>query len=125
MRFDLTDEQKLLQESVRRFAEKDYGFEKRRARVKAGDAFDPQVWKTFGAMGWLSIMVPEADGGLGPIGYRSSAGRRGTGTWAGSRAVCGLWNIATAAARKPCGSETRRSGGRGGRRRGDRRRGAQ
>ena len=65
MRFDLTEEQKLLQESASRFLERDYGFEKRRARVKAGDAFDRCIWKTFGEMGWLSIIVPERDGGLG------------------------------------------------------------
>src|SRR5882672_5016661 len=66
MNFDLTEEQQLLQDSVRRLLEKQCDFEERRyARVPSGVAFSRELWSTFAEMGWLGIGVPEEAGGLG------------------------------------------------------------
>ncbi|MDX6007521.1 acyl-CoA dehydrogenase family protein [Cupriavidus necator] len=65
MNFELTFEQQLLQDSVARFVEKDYGFEARTALVKSGSRCDGRHWATFANNGWLAAALPEAQGGLG------------------------------------------------------------
>ncbi|SPA23077.1 Acyl-CoA dehydrogenase, C-terminal:Acyl-CoA dehydrogenase, central region [Cupriavidus taiwanensis] len=65
MNFNLTDEQRLLQDSVRRFVEKDYDFEARTARVKSGEPCNGRHWATFANNGWLAAALPEDGGGLG------------------------------------------------------------
>ncbi|AQV98669.1 acyl-CoA dehydrogenase [Cupriavidus necator] len=65
MNFNLTDEQRLLQDSVRRFAEKDYDFAARSARVKSGEPCSRRHWATFAENGWLAAALPESAGGLG------------------------------------------------------------
>ncbi|RWA46317.1 hypothetical protein AU476_36675 [Cupriavidus sp. UYMSc13B] len=63
MNFNLTDEQRLLQDSVRRFVEKDYAFEARTARVKSGEPCERRHWATFANNGWLAAALPEAAAG--------------------------------------------------------------
>ncbi|GMG94357.1 acyl-CoA dehydrogenase family protein [Cupriavidus metallidurans] len=65
MNFNLTDEQRLLQDSVRRFVDKDYGFESRTARIKSGEPCSEKYWATFAENGWLAAALPESAGGLG------------------------------------------------------------
>ena len=65
MDFELSDEQKMLQESVFRFVEKSYTFKTRQNRATNENGFSPEVWKTFAEMGWLGVSVPEQFGGLG------------------------------------------------------------
>lgn len=65
MDFSLTDEQKLLKDSIRRFLDKDYTFEARRALVEKGGGFGRDTWKTLADLGLLGLAVPEAQGGLG------------------------------------------------------------
>lgn len=66
MDFTFSDEQKMLQETTRRFIAKDYGFEARRQiKEKSAPGFSPQVWQGFADLGLLALNVPEADGGLG------------------------------------------------------------
>ena len=61
----LTDEQRLLKESLERFRQQDYVFEKRKAMLtKLGTADDP-VWTQFAELGWLAATLPERYGGLG------------------------------------------------------------
>ncbi|QUN32773.1 acyl-CoA dehydrogenase family protein (plasmid) [Cupriavidus sp. KK10] len=64
MNFNLTDEQRLLQDSVRRFVEKDYDFEARTARLKSGEPCNARHWAMFAENGWLAAALPEAAGGL-------------------------------------------------------------
>lgn len=65
MDFSLSDEQRLLQESVDRFVEKDYTFAKRQQRL-AGDAmYDSAIWKQMAEFGWLGLPFAETAGGLG------------------------------------------------------------
>ena len=65
MDLTLSDEQRLLRESVDRFIAATYDAGHRR-RV-AGDplGFSPEVWKQFAGLGWLALPIPEAYGGLG------------------------------------------------------------
>ncbi len=64
----LTEEQRLLTESLERFRQQDYTFEKRRAQLKKlGDVDDP-AWSRLAEMGWLAATLPEEHGGLGGSG---------------------------------------------------------
>lgn len=65
MDFDLSSEQRLLQDSVRRFVDKAYSFEARTALLKAGRNGSPGNWSLFAENGWLMAALPEAYGGLG------------------------------------------------------------
>ena len=66
MDFTFSEEQQMLQETTRRFMEKDYSFEtRRRIKEKSARGFSPEVWQGFADLGLLALNVPEADGGLG------------------------------------------------------------
>jgi alkylation response protein AidB-like acyl-CoA dehydrogenase len=61
----LTEEQRLLKESVERFRQQGYAFEKRKAALaKLGTKDDP-IWAQFAELGWLAATLPEEHGGLG------------------------------------------------------------
>ncbi len=65
MQFALTDEQRMLQESVDRFVERDYDFEHRRALIASDAGFSDKHWKTFAELGWLGVPFSEEQGGYG------------------------------------------------------------
>jgi alkylation response protein AidB-like acyl-CoA dehydrogenase len=60
-----TDEQRLLKESLERFRQQDYAFEKRKRLVAKLGAKDDPVWAQFAELGWLAATLPEDHGGLG------------------------------------------------------------
>ncbi|MBL9033612.1 MAG: acyl-CoA dehydrogenase family protein, partial [Rhodospirillaceae bacterium] len=62
---NLTEEQRLLQESLERFRQLDYTFEKRRAHLAKLGAQDDPAWAMLAEMGWLAATLPEEHGGLG------------------------------------------------------------
>jgi alkylation response protein AidB-like acyl-CoA dehydrogenase len=64
----LTEEQRLLTESLERFRQQDYTFEKRRAQLKKLGAADDPAWSMLAEMGWLAAILPEEHGGLGGSG---------------------------------------------------------
>ncbi|MBI5107110.1 MAG: acyl-CoA dehydrogenase family protein [Rhodocyclales bacterium] len=64
MNFDYTEEQIALQDTLRRFFARDYGFEHRRAMSKSADGFDRAAWATFADFGILALPFPEDFGGL-------------------------------------------------------------
>jgi alkylation response protein AidB-like acyl-CoA dehydrogenase len=64
MDFNYTEEQLALQDTLRRFIAKDYGFEHRRAMSRSADGFDRAAWKTFADFGILALPFPEDFGGL-------------------------------------------------------------
>lgn len=68
MDFRLSDEQKLLQDSVGRFIAGAYTMEKRRAAMKQKDGFSRGVWRTLAELGLLGLPLPENDGGSGGSG---------------------------------------------------------
>ena len=61
----LTDEQRLLKESLERYRQQDYAFEKRKALLAKLGAKDDPVWTQFAELGWLAATLPEECGGLG------------------------------------------------------------
>jgi pimeloyl-CoA dehydrogenase small subunit len=63
--FTLSEEQRLLQDSVRRFVDNEYGFERRRAYAKNAEGFSRENWRKLAALGLLGLPFPEADGGSG------------------------------------------------------------
>ncbi|MBC8746509.1 MULTISPECIES: acyl-CoA dehydrogenase family protein [Paraburkholderia] len=65
MDFELSDEQRMLQESAQRFLQKSYTFEHRRNLASQGGGFSRETWRMFGEMGWLGVAVPDELGGLG------------------------------------------------------------
>jgi len=65
MDFTLTEEQALLRDSVQRYVEHDYGFERRRACIEREGGFSAGHWAGFATMGWLGAGLPEAVGGFG------------------------------------------------------------
>jgi alkylation response protein AidB-like acyl-CoA dehydrogenase len=60
-----TDEQRLLKESLERFRQQDYAFEKRKRLLARLGSDDDPVWAQFTELGWLAATLPEAHGGLG------------------------------------------------------------
>jgi hypothetical protein len=65
MDLTLSDEQRLLRESVDRFIAGSYDADHRRR--SAGDplGFSPAIWKQFAELGWLALPIAEEYGGLG------------------------------------------------------------
>jgi len=64
MDFDFSDEQEMLRDSVRKWVDKAYDLERRRAIVKAG-GFSRDAWREIAELGLTGLQVPEAEGGLG------------------------------------------------------------
>ena len=64
MDFDFSDDQEMLRDLVRRWVEKSYDFERRRAIIKAG-GYSAEAWKGLADLGLLGLQVPEAQGGMG------------------------------------------------------------
>ncbi|MBI2317306.1 MAG: acyl-CoA dehydrogenase family protein [Betaproteobacteria bacterium] len=65
MDFSLAEEQRLLQESLARFAQKEYTFEKRRAIQALAEGYSREAWSTLADMGVLGLPFPEHYGGFG------------------------------------------------------------
>jgi len=63
MDFDFSDDQEMLRDTVRRWVERGYDFERRRGIVKAG-GFSREAWKEIADLGTGGLQVPEAQGGL-------------------------------------------------------------
>ena len=64
MNFDLTDEQQMLNDSLRRFVTNEYSLEKRSTFIESGNGTDPNTWAALADMGLLAFTFPEAFGGL-------------------------------------------------------------
>ena len=72
MNLNLTEDQQALQDTLRKFAAKEFSFAKRKALVAeqaAGAAnatgFSPLAWKQLAEIGVLALPFEEAHGGLG------------------------------------------------------------
>jgi len=64
MDFKLSDEQQQLRDTLVRFVQKDYSFEKRKAILKSPDGFSREAWKQLADMGLTALGLPEEHGGL-------------------------------------------------------------
>jgi alkylation response protein AidB-like acyl-CoA dehydrogenase len=65
MDFAFTEEQTLLQDTLKRFVQKEYTPEKRRAIQKSAEGFSREVWGQFAEMGMLGLPFSEEYGGFG------------------------------------------------------------
>jgi pimeloyl-CoA dehydrogenase small subunit len=65
MDFDLTEEQRLLQDSVARLLGDRYGFEQRKGYMKAADGWSREIWGQFAELGLLGLPFGEDEGGFG------------------------------------------------------------
>jgi len=63
MNFDYNEEQQLLADSVRRYLQKEYDFEKRKASVEKGAS--DAVWAAFAEMGLAGLPISTEHGGFG------------------------------------------------------------
>ncbi|HEU0201945.1 MAG TPA: acyl-CoA dehydrogenase family protein [Burkholderiaceae bacterium] len=65
MEFALTEEQTMLQASVRRFVDKAYTFAARGESLREHGGFDRRHWTTMAGMGWLGVALDDDVGGSG------------------------------------------------------------
>ncbi|WP_372982783.1 acyl-CoA dehydrogenase family protein [Marinobacter sediminum] len=65
MNFDLTEEQQMLNDSLRRFVTNELGFERRSEVIASGKGTDSATWSALAEMGLLGFTFPEAYDGLG------------------------------------------------------------
>jgi pimeloyl-CoA dehydrogenase small subunit len=65
MNFALSDDQRMLQDTVERLVARSYGFEQRKAYAAQPCGWSREVWRTLAEIGLLALPFPEAQGGLG------------------------------------------------------------
>lgn len=64
MNFNFTDEQQQLADALRRYLDKQYGFEARQAIVRTDAGVSDGHWSAFAELGLTALPVPEAQGGF-------------------------------------------------------------
>ena len=65
MKFDYSEEQQLVADSVRRFVQQDYAFEARRRIVASPEGWSHDIWRTLADIGLLGLPFPAEHGGFG------------------------------------------------------------
>src|SRR3978361_424064 len=65
MDFDLSEEQRLLKDSVEGLLGDTYDFEQRKKHGASKQGWSAAIWKTFAEQGLLGLPFAEADGGIG------------------------------------------------------------
>jgi alkylation response protein AidB-like acyl-CoA dehydrogenase len=65
MDFELSDEQRLLVDSVNNFVKKDSPIERFRKQRDVDPGWSKEIWAQMGELGWLGLPFPESAGGLG------------------------------------------------------------
>jgi alkylation response protein AidB-like acyl-CoA dehydrogenase len=65
MDFTLTDDQRMLVETVKSFTKKDSPVERIRKVRESETGWDKNVWRKIGELGWLGVPFPEEYGGIG------------------------------------------------------------
>jgi alkylation response protein AidB-like acyl-CoA dehydrogenase len=63
--FELSEEQRLLQDSVARFVSDNYELEKRTKLAAGKSGFSEEYWASMAELGWFSLPFDAADGGFG------------------------------------------------------------
>src|SRR5258708_19972930 len=64
MDFDFTEEQRLLDETVRRLVKDEYGFEKRKGYKASPEGFSRKLWQRYADIGLLGLPFAESHGGF-------------------------------------------------------------
>lgn len=69
MDFNLSEEQRMLQDSLVKFVGSQYAYEQRRKLAQSSEGFSRDYWKQYAELGWLCLPFSEDDGGInaGPV----------------------------------------------------------
>jgi alkylation response protein AidB-like acyl-CoA dehydrogenase len=65
VKFDFSEEQQLVADSVRRFVQQDYGFETRHRIIASQEGWSRDVWSKIAGIGLLGLPLPTEHGGFG------------------------------------------------------------
>ena len=65
MNFELSEEQRMIQQSVERFVEENYDLDSRVSLSAKDPGFGVDHWNTMAELGWLGLPFAESDGGFG------------------------------------------------------------
>ncbi len=65
MDFDLSEDQRLLQDSLSKLLKDKYGFEQRKGYMASDSGWSREVWAAYAELGLLAMPFAEDDGGLG------------------------------------------------------------
>lgn len=65
MDFSISEEQSMLADSVSKFIDNDYDFERRQKIAESKDGYSRELWQTYAELGWTAVPFAEEDGGLG------------------------------------------------------------
>ena len=65
MNFELTEEQRMIQQNVERFIEDNYDLNTRVALSSSSPGFSTEYWQSMAELGWLGLPFEEEDGGFG------------------------------------------------------------
>ena len=65
MNFELSEEQKMIQQSVERFVQDNYDLNTRISLSANGSGYSSDFWKSMAELGWLGLPFDESDGGFG------------------------------------------------------------
>src|SRR2546423_13023427 len=77
MDFDLTDEQRLLSDSVNRLLADTYTFEKRKGYLAEPEGWSRGLWSQYAELGLLGLPFAEEHGGVGGGGIGTQIGMQG------------------------------------------------
>jgi alkylation response protein AidB-like acyl-CoA dehydrogenase len=65
MNFELSEEQKMIQQSVERFVQENYDLSNRIKISEEDPGFSKEYWSSMAELGWLGLAFSEEDGGFG------------------------------------------------------------
>ena len=65
MNFELSEEQKMIQQSVERFVQENYDLTNRVKICSEDPGYSKEYWSSMADLGWLGLAFDEEDGGFG------------------------------------------------------------
>jgi hypothetical protein len=68
MNFELTEEQRMLADTLSRFVAREYGFAARERIARSSEGFDRAMWRRFGELGAIGALFAPERGGFGGTG---------------------------------------------------------
>lgn len=68
MNFEVTDEQRMLADTLARFVAEQYGFATRERNARSPEGFDRAMWRRFGELGAIGALFAPEHGGFGGSG---------------------------------------------------------
>ncbi|MEO0667488.1 MAG: acyl-CoA dehydrogenase [Pseudomonadota bacterium] len=69
MNFELTEERRMLQDTLRRYLRAEYSTERRNAILDSEAGYEPEIWRGLAELGVIGALFDEADGGFGGAGF--------------------------------------------------------